>query len=185
MTVVRDAAYYGTARGVERFGQTTVFRLVSDEYEKLHELDFNYFNHTRTGDIMSRRTSDTDASRHLLRWVTSQALMSDEYEKLHELDFNYFNHTRTGDIMSRRTSDTDASRHLLRWVTSQALNCVVRFVGALAMMSSIDWRLALALACVTPPLFLLTRALSQRDKPLFIGIRKSLAARSCSSARLR
>ena len=129
VTVVRDAAYYGNAMWMERFGQNTVFRLVSDEYEKLHELDFNYFNHTRTGDIMSRMTSDTDAIRHLLSWVTYQAL-----------------------------------------------NCVVMFVGALAMMSSIDWRLALALACVTPPLFLLTRALSQRAKPLFLGIRNSLAA---------
>ncbi len=129
VTVVRDAAYYGNAMWMERFGQNTVFRLVSDEYEKLHELDFNYFNHTRTGDIMSRMTSDTDAIRHLLSWVTYQAL-----------------------------------------------NCVVMFVGALAMMSSIDWRLALALACVTPPLFLLTRALSQHAKPLFLGIRNSLAA---------
>jgi ATP-binding cassette subfamily B multidrug efflux pump len=55
-----------------RFGQNSVYRLVSDEYEKLHELDFTYFNHTRTGDIMSRMTSDTDAIRHCLSWVSYQ-----------------------------------------------------------------------------------------------------------------
>ena len=65
VTVVRDAAYYGNAMWMERFGQNTVFRLVSDEYEKLHELDFNYFNHTRTGDIMSRMTSDTLSLIHI------------------------------------------------------------------------------------------------------------------------
>ena len=129
VTIVRDAAYYGNAMWMERFGQNTVFRLVSDEYEKLHTLDFNYFNHTRTGDIMSRMTSDTDAIRHLLSWVSYQAI-----------------------------------------------NCVVMFVGALAMMASIDWRLALALACVTPFLFALTRKLSQHAKPLFLAIRNSLAS---------
>lgn len=129
VTIVRDAAYYGNAMWMERFGQNTVFRLVSDEYEKLHTLDFNYFNHTRTGDIMSRMTSDTDAIRHLLSWVSYQAI-----------------------------------------------NCVVMFVGALAMMTSIDWRLALALACVTPFLFVLTRKLSQHAKPLFLAIRNSLAS---------
>ena len=102
-TIVRVASRYGYQMWMERFGQNSVFRLVSDEYEKLHELDFTYFNHTRTGDIMSRMTSDTDAIRHALSWVSYQVL-----------------------------------------------DCVVMFIGALAMMFTIDWRLALALACVTP-----------------------------------
>ena len=92
-TIVRVASRYGYQMWMERFGQNSVFRLVSDEYEKLHELDFTYFNHTRTGDIMSRMTSDTDAIRHALSWVSYQVL-----------------------------------------------DCVVMFIGALAMMFTIDWR---------------------------------------------
>ena len=69
-TIVRVTSRYGYQMWMERFGQNSVFRLVSDEYEKLHELDFTYFNHTRTGDIMSRMTSDTDAIRHALSWVS-------------------------------------------------------------------------------------------------------------------
>ena len=129
VTLVRDIAYYGNQMWMERFGQNTVYRLVSDEYEKLHTLDFDYFNHTRTGDIMSRMTSDTDAIRHLLSWVSYQMV-----------------------------------------------NCVVMFIGALAMMTSIDWRLALALACVTPFLFIFTHQFSQKAKPLFLAIRNSLAS---------
>lgn len=127
-TIVRVASRYGYQMWMERFGQNSVFRLVSDEYEKLHELDFTYFNHTRTGDIMSRMTSDTDAIRHALSWVSYQAL-----------------------------------------------DCVVMFIGALAMMFTIDWRLALALACITPFLFILTRGLSSHARPLFFAIRNSLA----------
>ena len=74
LTIVRVGSRYGYQMWMERFGQNTIYRLVSDEYEKLHELDFTYFNHTRTGDIMSRMTSDTDAIRHALSWVSYQAL---------------------------------------------------------------------------------------------------------------
>ncbi|KAB8291904.1 ABC transporter ATP-binding protein [Bifidobacterium avesanii] len=129
MTIVRVGARYGYQMWMERFGQNSVYRLVSDEYEKLHELDFTYFNHTRTGDIMSRMTSDTDAIRHALSWVSYNVL-----------------------------------------------DCVVMFVGALCVMFSIDWRLALALACVTPFLFVLTRGLSSHAHPLFYAIRNSLAS---------
>ncbi|RBP97299.1 multidrug ABC transporter ATP-binding protein [Bifidobacterium aemilianum] len=128
VTLVRVASRYGYQMWMERFGQNSIYRLVSDEYEKLHELDFTYFNHTRNGDIMSRMTSDTDAIRHFLSWVTYQ--MAD---------------------------------------------CVVMFVGALAVMVAIDWRLALALACVTPFLFILTQRLAKNANPLFFAIRNSLA----------
>lgn len=128
-TIVRVTSRYGYQMWMERFGQNSVYRLVSDEYEKLHELDFTYFNHTRTGDIMSRMTSDTDAIRHALSWVSYQVL-----------------------------------------------DCVVMFIGALCVMFAIDWRLALALACVTPFLFFLTRGLSSHAHPLFYAIRNSLAS---------
>ncbi|EPI58466.1 ABC transporter, ATP-binding protein [Gardnerella vaginalis JCP8066] len=74
MMIVRVGSRYIYQLQMERFGQNAVYRLVSDEYEKLHSLDFTYFNHTRTGDIMSRMTSDTDAIRHILSWVSYMAL---------------------------------------------------------------------------------------------------------------
>ena len=74
MMIVRVGSRYIYQLLMEKFGQNAVYRLVSDEYEKLHSLDFTYFNHTRTGDIMSRMTSDTDAIRHILSWVSYMAL---------------------------------------------------------------------------------------------------------------
>ena len=66
-TIVRVASRYGYQMWMERFGQNSVFRLVSDEYEKLHELDFTYFNHTRTGDIMSRIDGDSEQFLHVIQ----------------------------------------------------------------------------------------------------------------------
>jgi ATP-binding cassette subfamily B protein len=102
-------------------------------------------------------------------------LVSDEFEKLHTLDFTYFNHTRTGDIMSRMTSDTDAIRHFLSWVTYNGLDCIVMFFSAIAVMFTIDWRLALALACVAPFIFLIARTMATKSHAIFYSIRNSLA----------
>lgn len=74
VTLARSVCRYGYQMLMERFGQNTIYRLVSDEYEKLHDMDFSYFNHTRNGDIMSRMTSDTDAIRHFVSWVSYNAL---------------------------------------------------------------------------------------------------------------
>lgn len=128
-TLIRVGSRYGYQMFMERFGQNTIFRLVSDQYEKLHQLDFTYFNHTRVGDIMSRMTSDTDAMRHFLSWTTYNIL-----------------------------------------------DCVVMFVGAICVMFVIDWRLALALACVTPFIWIFARQLSSHARPLFLDIRNSLAS---------
>lgn len=128
-TLIRVGSRYGYQMFMERFGQNTIFRLVSDQYEKLHQLDFTYFNHTRVGDIMSRMTSDTDAMRHFLSWATYNIL-----------------------------------------------DCIVMFIGAICVMFAIDWRLALALACVTPFIWFFARQLSSHARPLFFDIRNSLAA---------
>lgn len=128
-TLIRVGSRYGYQMFMERFGQNTIFRLVSDQYEKLHQLDFTYFNHTRVGDIMSRMTSDTDAMRHFLSWTTYNIL-----------------------------------------------DCIVMFIGAICVMFAIDWRLALALACVTPFIWLFARQLSSHARPLFLDIRNSLAS---------
>ncbi|MDT1995940.1 multidrug ABC transporter ATP-binding protein [Carnobacterium divergens] len=53
----------------EKIGQDSLFRIREDLYQKLQELDFNFFNQTRVGDIMARMTGDTDAIRHFISWV--------------------------------------------------------------------------------------------------------------------
>lgn len=127
-TLVRTCARYGYQMLMERFGQNSIYRLVSDQYEKLHSLDFTYFNHTRTGDIMNRLTADTDAIRHFLSWVTYNVV-----------------------------------------------DCVCLFIGSLAVMFTIEWRLALALLAITPFLAYCARQLAKHARPLFLSMRESLA----------
>lgn len=74
ITVIRTAVRYSYQLLFERVGQNSLFELRQDMYKKLQELDFDFFNHTRVGDIMARMTGDTDAIRHFLSWVTYNIL---------------------------------------------------------------------------------------------------------------
>jgi ATP-binding cassette subfamily B multidrug efflux pump len=106
---------------------------------------------------------------------TIYRLVSDEFEKLHQLDFQYFNHVKNGDVMNRMTSDTDAIRFFISWVAMQILDCVVMFVSALVVMFVMEWRLALALAVLSPIMLVVARTMAKKAHGIFFQIRQSLS----------
>ncbi|GKU23381.1 ABC transporter ATP-binding protein [Clostridium folliculivorans] len=53
----------------EFVSQDVIFQIREDLYKKLLKMDFEYYNNTRTGDLMARMTGDTDAIRHFVAWV--------------------------------------------------------------------------------------------------------------------
>ncbi len=69
VSLVRTAIRYAYQIMFERTGQNTIFSLRQSMYKKLQELDFDFFNHTRVGDIMARMTGDVEAIRHFICWV--------------------------------------------------------------------------------------------------------------------
>lgn len=70
VTLLRTVIRYIYQNMFEQVGQNVLFDLRKDMYHKLHTLDFDYFNHTRVGDIMARMTGDTDAIRHFVSWAS-------------------------------------------------------------------------------------------------------------------
>ncbi|MGL4697918.1 ABC transporter ATP-binding protein [Enterococcus larvae] len=74
ITLFRTIIRYSYQILFERIGQNTLFTLRQGMYQKLQELDFDFFNHTRVGDIMARMTGDTDAIRHFVSWVVYNIL---------------------------------------------------------------------------------------------------------------
>jgi ATP-binding cassette subfamily B protein len=106
---------------------------------------------------------------------TLYKIREDLYIKLQEMDFAFFNQTRVGDIMARMTGDTDAIRHFVSWVVYTLLENALLFIAAVVVMSSIDWRLMLALVAVTPVIAYLTSRMSSQARPLFYEIRESFS----------
>lgn len=68
-TITKAIIRYTYQRTFERVSQNVIFELRQEMYNKLQELDLDYYNKTRTGDIMARMTGDTDAIRHFAAWV--------------------------------------------------------------------------------------------------------------------
>ena len=58
----------------EKVSQDILLKIRKDLYSKLLKLDFNYYNNTKTGDIMARMTGDTDSLRHFIAWVVYNIL---------------------------------------------------------------------------------------------------------------
>lgn len=73
-TVLKAVVRYFFQMNFERISQSVIFNLRESIYSRLQELDFDFYNQTRTGDIMARMTGDMDAVRHFLAWVVYNVL---------------------------------------------------------------------------------------------------------------
>lgn len=69
VTIIKAIIRYTYQMTFEFVSQNVIFELRQRMYNKLQELDLDYYNKTRTGDIMAGMTGDMDAVRHFVAWV--------------------------------------------------------------------------------------------------------------------
>ena len=80
---------------------------------------------------------------------TIERMRSDAFKRLSRLPLSYFDNHSHGDIISRLTNDTDAvSDGLLQGIT-QLFAGLVTVIGSLAVMFSLDYKIALCVVAVT------------------------------------
>ena len=82
-------------------------------------------------------------------------IRQDLFRHMQSLSFDYYDSNRTGQLMARLTSDLFALTELANHGPEDLLTSVLTIVGALIVMGSIQWRLALIVAAVIP-IFLIT-----------------------------
>ncbi len=82
-------------------------------------------------------------------------IRADLFRHMQELGFDYYDRNRTGVLMSRLTSDLFDLTELAHHGPEDLLTSCVTIVGALIVMSTIQWRLALVVALMIP-IFLIT-----------------------------
>ncbi|MGE5607598.1 MAG: ABC transporter ATP-binding protein [Bacteroidota bacterium] len=68
-TLLRSVLRYTFQMNFENISQSLLFNIKVKIYSKLQHLDFDFFDKTRTGDIMNKLTGDTDMVRHFVAWV--------------------------------------------------------------------------------------------------------------------
>ena len=74
----------------------------------------------------------------------------DLFRHIQRLDFNYFDNTRVGQLMSRLTADLFDITELAHHGPEDIFVSSVTMLGAVAIMFTIQWRLALVIAVMLP-----------------------------------
>ena len=91
---------------------------------------------------------------HTFGILVEADIRRDLFRHMQELSFNYFDRNRTGQLMSRLTADLFDITELAHHGPEDVFISGVTIVGALAVMFSIQWRLALVIALILPVFFL-------------------------------
>ncbi len=78
----------------------------------------------------------------------------DLFRHMQDMSFDFYDRNRTGQLMSRLTGDLFELTELAHHGPEDLLTSVLTIIGALVVMGSIQWRLALVVA-LTIPVFLL------------------------------
>ena len=89
-------------------------------------------------------------------------IRADLFRHMQELNFDFYDRNRTGQMMSRLTSDLFELTALAHHGPEDLVTSGITIVGALIVMSAIQWRLALVVG-LTIPVFLAVVMLLRRS----------------------
>ena len=86
-------------------------------------------------------------------------IRSDLFRKMQTLSFDFYDRNRTGQLMSRLTTDLFDLTELAHHGPEDLLTSVLTIIGALIVMLTIRWELALVVAATIPVFFLVLMTL--------------------------
>ncbi|MBE5804259.1 MAG: ABC transporter ATP-binding protein [Clostridiales bacterium] len=111
---------------------------------------------------------------HRAAWYLVGDLRTKTYDKLERMHLGYFHDKQTGDLMSRVVNDTRDFELLYAHIIPDVITNVVTFLGVLAVLLSINWKLAL-ITCFPIPLILLSGLVfSKKVRPFFRESQKKM-----------
>ncbi len=90
---------------------------------------------------------------HTFGILVEADIRRDLFRHMQELSFDYFDRNRTGQLMSRLTADLFDITELAHHGPEDVFISGVTIAGALAIMFTIQWRLALVIAVILPIFF--------------------------------
>ena len=109
---------------------------------------------------------------HRAAWYLVGDLRSRLYEKLQSLDLGFFHDKQTGDLMSRVINDTRDFELLYAHMIPESITNLVTFIGVLAILLSINWKLALITCCPIPLILISGVIFAKIIRPYFKASQK-------------
>jgi ATP-binding cassette subfamily B protein/subfamily B ATP-binding cassette protein MsbA len=113
-----------------------------------------------------------DYRQRLLNTRVMLSLRRSIFERLLHLPLPYLWDMKTGGILSRITGDVDTTTGLLQMAVVSPSISVVRLIIAVAVLMSLNWRLALTALAIIPGVVLMSFASARRVRPIYRSLRK-------------
>src|SRR6266508_3723260 len=115
-----------------------------------------------------------DYRQRLLNVRVMLSLRRSLFERLLHLPLPKLWDMKTGGILSRLTGDVDTTTGLLQMaIVSPALS-IIRLAIAVAVLLTLNWRLALMALAIIPGAMLMSFASARRIRPIYRAVRKDV-----------
>ena len=102
-------------------------------------------------------------------------IRADLFRHMQEMSFDFYDHNRTGQLMSRLTSDLFDLTELAHHGPEDILTSALTIIGALAVMASIRWQLALVVAMMIPVFLAVVMLMRRRRGRAAAGVKEKTA----------
>lgn len=97
------------------------------------------------------------------------------FAKIERQDMKFYSTYRTGDLMTRLTGDLDALRHNIAWVIRMVIEAISLMGATLVYFYVMNWKVALALTCIAPFIFVIIVLFKKKVAPMHALLREKLA----------
>lgn len=111
---------------------------------------------------------------HKAAWYLVGDLRGRLYDRLQSFDLGFFHDKQTGDLMSRVINDTRDFELLYAHIIPEMITNLLTFVGVLAILLTINWRLALITCCPIPLILLSGVFFAKKVRPFFKASQKCM-----------
>ncbi|MGH7637326.1 MAG: ABC transporter ATP-binding protein, partial [Gemmatimonadaceae bacterium] len=115
-----------------------------------------------------------DYRQRLLNVKVMLSLRRSLFERLLHLPMPKLWDMKTGGILSRLTGDVDTTTGLLQMAVISPSISVIRLVIAVAVLTTLNWRLALTALAIIPGIMLLSFVFAKRVRPIYRSVRKDV-----------
>ena len=96
------------------------------------------------------------------------------FERLLHLPLQKLWDFKTGGILSRLTGDVDTTTGLLQMAIMSPAISILRLVVAVALLLTLNWRLALTALAIIPGVMLMSLTFAKRIRPIYRSLRKDV-----------
>ena len=113
-----------------------------------------------------------DYRQRLLNGRVMVALRRSLFERMLHLPLPKLWDMKTGGILSRLTGDVDTTTGLLQMAIVSPSVSIIRLIIAVAVLMTLNWRLALTALAIIPGVMLISFILARRVRPIYRSLRK-------------